>query len=178
MMLQIATSPPLRQLARVIDYAESKWIAWRTYCRIRNLFPNAGHLSFSLSTTFKHVENISIGEHVMIGPHVTIGAHSRVVLEDYVRISQGVLIETASLDLSQPVPYPHVSRPTTLKRGVWIGAGAMVLGGVTIGEYAVIGAGAVVTKDVPPHAIVVGAGSHRLAGKTGGAYYLDPTAPL
>ncbi|MEP9357611.1 acyltransferase [Sphingomonas sp. KR3-1] len=164
MMMKIATSLPFRLLSRGIDRAEFYWTAWRTYCRIRNLFPDAKNLSFSLSTMFKYVENISIGDHVMIGPLSTIGAHSKVVLEDYVRISQGVLIETASLDLTQPLPYPHVSRPITLKRGVWVGAGAMVLGGVTVGEYSVIGAGAVVTKDVPPHSIVVGASPRLLPG--------------
>lgn len=166
MLMKIATSLPFRLLSSGIDYAEAKWQAWRTYCRIRSLFPQAKNLSFSLTTKFKYPESISIGDHVMIGPYATLGAHSSIVLEDYVRISQGVLIETASLDLSQPVHYPHISRPITLKRGAWIGAGAMVLGGVTIGEYAVIGAGAVITKDVPAHAIVVGASPRVLAART------------
>ncbi len=171
MMMKIVTSWPFRLLSKGIDYAEAKWTAWRTYCRIRSYFPQARDLSFSLSTTFKYLENISIGDHVMIGPHATLGAHSKIVLEDHVRISQGVMIETASLDLSRPLPYPHVSKPITLKRGVWIGAGSMVLGGVTIGEYAVIGAGVVVTRDVPPHAIIVGTGPRALAGKVAGSHY-------
>lgn len=171
MLMKIVTSLPFRILSSFLDHAEARWTAWRTYCRIRSLFPQAKDLSFALSTQFKYIENISIGDHVMIGPHTTIGAHSSVVLEDYVRISQGVMIETASLDLSQPLPYPHVSKPITLKRGVWVGAGALVLGGVTIGEYAVIGAGAVVTKDVPPHTILVGASPHPLSGKRAGSYY-------
>lgn len=175
-VMKIATSLPFRLMHRGIDYVEAKWIAWRTYCRIKNLFPHARNLSMSLSTDFKYLENISIGDHVMIGPDSIIGAHSRVVLEDYVRISKGVMIETASLDLSQPVPYPHVSKPITLKRGVWVGAGATILGGVTIGEYAVIGAGAVIAKDVPPHAIVVGARPHELAGKRAGSYYENEAA--
>lgn len=177
MLKRIATSLPLRLLSRGVDFVQAKWLAWRTYSRIRDLFPQAENLSFSLSTSFKYLENISIGNHVMIGPHTTIGAHSRVVLEDHVRISQGVLIETASLDLSQPLPYPHVSKPITLKHGVWVGAGAVVLGGVTIGEYAVIGAGAVITRDVPPGAIVVGAQPRALPGKRAGSYYDDAFDP-
>lgn len=166
MLMKIATSLPFRLLARGLDYVEFKLTAWRTYCRIRTLFPRAKGLSFSPSTAFKHIENIAIGDQVMIGPYSTLGAHSPIVLEDFVRISQGVLIETASLDLNQPVHYPHISKPITIRRGAWIGAGAMVLGGVTIGEYAVIGAGAVITKDVPPHAIVVGAGPRVLDART------------
>jgi acetyltransferase-like isoleucine patch superfamily enzyme len=171
MMRGISTSAPLRLLSRAVDKVEAKWIAWRTYCRIQNLFPRSRDLSFSLSTQFKHIENISIGDHVMIGPYTTIGAHAPVILEDHVRISQGVLIETASLDLSRSLPYPHVSRPITVKRGAWVGAGAMVLGGVTIGEYAVIAAGAVVTKDVQPHAIVVGASAQTLPDRYAGTHY-------
>lgn len=170
-MRGFATSLPFRLIHRGIDAIAFKWNAWRIYCRIRNLFPDSKNLSFSLSTSFKYVENISIGQNVMIGPYATIGAHSPVVLEDDVRISQGVMIETASLDLSQPLPYPHVSRPITLQRGVWVGAGAMILGGVTIGRYAVIGAGAVVTKDVEAHAIVVGAAPRALPGKRAGLHY-------
>jgi acetyltransferase-like isoleucine patch superfamily enzyme len=44
-----------------------------------------------------------------------------------------------------------------IKKGVWIGAGATILPGVTIGKYAIVGAGAVVTKDVPDYGVVVGA---------------------
>ncbi|MBR3214827.1 MAG: acyltransferase [Methanosphaera sp.] len=44
----------------------------------------------------------------------------------------------------------------TIKKGVWIGAGATILPGVTVGEYAIVGAGAIVTKDVPDYAVVVG----------------------
>jgi UDP-2-acetamido-3-amino-2,3-dideoxy-glucuronate N-acetyltransferase len=48
-------------------------------------------------------------------------------------------------------------RPTLVKRGASIGANATIVCGIVIGEYAMIGAGAVVTADVPPHALVVGA---------------------
>ncbi|KQR80239.1 hypothetical protein ASG07_15725 [Sphingomonas sp. Leaf343] len=109
----------------------------------------------------------------MIGPETVIGARSPVVLEDHVRISQGVTIETATLDLSQPTPYPHISRPITIEHGAWIGTGAMVLGGVTIGRYAVVGAGAIVTKDVAPHQIVVSARPHVLQDRLAGTHYRD-----
>lgn len=170
-MIRIATSLPFRLMHRAIDQIEFYWDAWRTYCRIRSLFPQSTNLSFSLSTKFKYIENITIGDNVMIGPNATIGAHSKVLLRDDVRISQGVMIETATLDLSQPVPYPHVSKPITLERGVWVGAGAMILGGVTVGEFAVIGAGAVIAKDVPPHAIMVGVRAEAVVGKRAGTHY-------
>ena len=75
---------------------------------------------------------------------------------DRVRISHGAFIETGSLDLAGDVPYEHVGKPIKIGRGVWIGANAIVLGGVTIGEQAVIAAGALVIKDVPANAVVGG----------------------
>lgn len=170
-VVRIATAWPFRAFHRAMDWIELKWNAWRAYNRARSLFPAADDLSISLSTKFKYRENITIGRHVMIGPDTAIGARSPVILEDYVRISQGVLIETATLDLSQPVPYPHVSRPITIEHGAWIGAGAMILGGVTVGRHSVVAAGAIVTKDVPPHRIVVGAKAHILPNRLAGTHY-------
>lgn len=171
--VRIATAWPFRQFHRGIDWVEARWNAWRTYCRARSLFPAAEDLSIALSTQFKYRENIAIGRQVMIGPDTTIGARSLVVIEDHVRISQGVTIETATLDLSQPIPYPHISRQITIERGAWIGAGAMVLGGVKIGRYAVVGAGAIVTKDVAPHQIIVSARPHVLPDRLAGTHYRE-----
>jgi len=162
MIPRLLISAPFQRLNQLLDALVYGWTAWRTYCRIRLWFPASRDLAFSLSTKFKHRENIRIGHHIRIGPGVIIGAHSPVVLEDHVRISQNATLETAGLDLSQPLPYPHVSKPITLKRGAWIGANAIVLGGVTVGEGAVVGAGVVVTKDVAPGAILVGAASRQL----------------
>ena len=166
MIRRLLTSAPFQRLNQAIDAFEYGWTAWRTYCRIRLWFPASRDLSFSLSTQFKYRENILVGNHIRIGPGVTIGAHSPVVLEDYVRISQNVIIETAGLDLTHhSLPYPHASKPITIKRGAWIGAHAIVLGGVTVGEGAVVAAGAVVTKDVPSGAIAVGVAARYKVGR-------------
>ena len=50
----------------------------------------------------------------------------------------------------------HVSGPIRIEDGAWIGAGAIILAGVTVGQKSIVGAGAVVTRDVPPYAIVAG----------------------
>jgi acetyltransferase-like isoleucine patch superfamily enzyme len=52
--------------------------------------------------------------------------------------------------------YPDSFQRLRLKQGCSIGAGAIVLGGISVGAYSIIGAGSVVTKDVPPHALVTG----------------------
>lgn len=124
--------------------------------RLRALIPNVGKSSrCPLNVEIKYPQNLIIGEYVCIGPYSTIGAFAKVVLEDYVRISKGVVIETAGLNLKSELPYSHKGKPIVIKRGAWLGTRCVILGGVTIGRNAVIGAGAIVTKDVPDGAIVV-----------------------
>jgi maltose O-acetyltransferase len=108
------------------------------------------------SAEIKHPENLVLGRQVVIGVHTTLGAHSTIILGDHVRISKDVVIETAGLDFTGEPPYPHVSAPITIGEGAWIGTRSIVLGGVTIGARAIVAAGSVVTKDVPPGAVVAG----------------------
>lgn len=105
----------------------------------------------------KYPGNLTLGDRVIIGTHVSIGAHSPIHLDSHVRISTGVQLETASLDFADGTPpYSHVSAPIRVHEGAWIGSQAIILGGVTIGRHAVVAAGAIVTKDVPDHAVVAG----------------------
>lgn len=105
----------------------------------------------------KYPERIKLGDQVVIGVNVCIGAHSAVVLESNVRLSRDVIIETAGLDFSTGLPpYVHRSNPIRVGKGVWIGARALILGGVEIGEYSVVAAGSVVTKSVPAYSVVAG----------------------
>jgi acetyltransferase-like isoleucine patch superfamily enzyme len=115
------------------------------------------------SVTVKYPENVTCGVAVVIGPKTTLGALGGILLGDHVRISEGVLIETAGLDFSGPPPYPHVAKPIVIERGVWIGARAIILGGVTICEGSIVGAGAIVTQSVPPNSVVVGAATRLIS---------------
>jgi|GEM_PF-4215748 len=105
----------------------------------------------------KYPVNLTLGERVIIGTNVSIGAHSAITIGDDVRISRDVMIETAGLNFrsSQP-PYEHTSKPIRIHSGVWIGARSIILGGVTIGENAVIAAGSVVSRSVKSGDIVAG----------------------
>jgi UDP-2-acetamido-3-amino-2,3-dideoxy-glucuronate N-acetyltransferase len=120
---------------------------------------------------FVHVrENAEIGRDCVLGHSVYVGKGvkigNRVKLENKVTIYQGVKIED-NVFVGPHVtftndPYPRSFStdwtvvPTLVKKGVSIGAGAVVICGVTIGEHAMIGAGSVVTKDIPPHAMAYG----------------------
>lgn len=95
---------------------------------------------------------------VVLGDNVTV--KSGVYLWDGTRIADDVFIGPNATFTNDAMPrskvYPAQFNGITLERGASIGANATLLPGVVVGEYAMVGAGAVVTKDVPPYAVVVG----------------------
>lgn len=141
--------------------------------RTAALFPSTRDCFCHWSAEVKFPGRVTLGHGIIIGPNCTIGAASQVTLGDHVHLSKGVYIETAGLDFSAPLPYPHRHKPITIGEGVWIGADAIVLGGVTIGAGSIIGAGAVVSKDVPPRSIVTGQPA-RVRDRDGGIARLRP----
>ena len=120
---------------------------------------------------FVHVrENAEIGQNCVLGHSVYVGREVRigsyVKLENRATVYQGVRIED-NVFVGPHVtftndPYPRSYNPhweivpTVVKKGASIGAGSVIVCGVTIGEHAMIGAGSVVTKDVPQYALVYG----------------------
>ena len=102
--------------------------------------------------------HISIGSNVFINCNVTILDTNRVTIGNDVFIAPGVVISPAShpIDPERRAAKIYVSSPVVIKDRAWIGANATVLPGVTIGKNAIVGAGAVVTKDVPDNCIVAG----------------------
>ncbi len=110
-------------------------------------------------------ERCNIGQNVVISPRVVIG--NNVKIQNNVSIYTGVVLEDdvfcgPSMVFTNVVnPRSHVSRQdeyraTRVKRGASLGANCTVVCGHTIGAYAFIGAGAVVTRDVPDYALIVG----------------------
>ena len=110
-------------------------------------------------------ENCNIGQNVVIGPEVTIGNGCKI--QNNISIYNGVTLEdevfcgpsmvfTNVYNPRSAIRRMDELRPTLVKKGASIGANATVLCGITIGRYAFIGAGAVVLKDVPDYALVVG----------------------
>lgn len=109
-------------------------------------------------------ENCNINSHnfiendVVIGNNVTV--KSGVYLWDGIRIEDDVFIGPNVTFTNDKFPrskqYPKEFQKTVIKKGASIGAGAIILGGVTIGEKAIVAAGALVTKDVPPYTLVKG----------------------
>jgi UDP-2-acetamido-3-amino-2,3-dideoxy-glucuronate N-acetyltransferase len=122
------------------------------------------HFSHILSGSAVGI-NCSIGQNVMIGPDVIIGDHCKI--QNNVSIYKGVILEdgvfcgpsmvfTNVYNPRAEIRKMDQLRPTLVKKGATIGANATIICGVTIGRYAFIGAGAVVTKNVPDHALFIG----------------------
>ena len=111
--------------------------------------------------TFVEIQNgVRIGRRVKISSHTFIC--EGVTIEDEVFVGHGVLFtndkypRATNLNGSIQTEADWQVVPTSVKRGASIGSNATILCGVTIGERAMVGAGAVVTHDVPPDAVVVG----------------------
>ncbi|HSW68086.1 MAG TPA: acyltransferase [Bacteroidales bacterium] len=110
-------------------------------------------------------ENCNIGQNVVVSPQVKLGRNVKV--QNNVSIYTGVICED-DVFLGPSMVFTNITNPrsaivrkaryeqTIVKRGDTIGANATIVCGITIGEFAFIGAGAVVTKDVLPFALVVG----------------------
>ncbi|MEZ5654152.1 MAG: DapH/DapD/GlmU-related protein [Burkholderiaceae bacterium] len=104
-------------------------------------------------------QNVFIANRVRIGDNVRI--QNNVSVYDDVELEDDVFCGPSMVFTNVINPRAHVSRkdefrPTRVRRGASIGANATVVCGTTIGEYAFVGAGAVVTHDVPAHALVLG----------------------
>jgi len=110
--------------------------------------------------------NCSLGQNVLVGPNVTVG--DNVKIQNNVSVYEGVVLED-DIFCGPSCVFTNVDRPrsafptdhtaygqTLVKRGVTIGANATIVCGHTLGEHAFVGAGSVVTKDVPAYAVVYG----------------------
>lgn len=148
---------PVRTIIRLFD-ASVRRILWVwSHLRLAALIRNQGiGCVCHWNAEIKYPERIELGDRVVIGLNVTLGAAGGIRLGNNVRLSRDAILETAGLDFGGEPPYPHIHAPIHLEDGVWVGARAIILGGVTIGRNAVVAAGSVVTRDVPPGATVAG----------------------
>ena len=116
-------------------------------------------------------ERCSLGQNVVVMPGTRIGTN--VKIQNNVSIYEGVELEddvfcgpscvfTNVLNPRSHISRRHEYRKTLVKRGASIGANATIVCGITLGEYAFIGAGAVVTSDVPAYALMVGVPARRV----------------
>ena len=117
---------------------------------------------YSVIESFACINN-AVGD-VIIGGHTRIGLHNTIIgpvtIGHHVNLAQGITVTALNHNFDDPkkrIDEQGVStKPVVIEDDIWIGANAVILPGVTIGHHTVVAAGAVVTKDVPPHSLVAG----------------------
>ena len=101
-------------------------------------------------------KNIHIGKNVFLNAGCCFQDQGGVAIDDGALIGHQVVLATLNHDLAPDQRATTLPSPIHIGKNVWIGSHATVLGGVTVGDNAVIAAGAVVTKDVPANTVVAG----------------------
>ena len=104
---------------------------------------------------------VKIGRFTTIGRGTTIECNEAITIGNYVMIAENVSIRDSDHnfdDITRPMRMQNISTaPVTVGNDVWLGYGVVVTKGVTIGDGCVIGANSVVTRDIPPYSVAVGA---------------------
>lgn len=125
------------------------------------VFPNNLRISLLRKAGIKIGKNVYIAEGLTLA--CDLGLEHNLYIQDRVSIAPNVTIIVTSdpnnsklRGFKNKYSFIEIKGKVTIKHDAWIGAGATILPNVTIGEYAVVGAGAVVTKDVPSYSVVAG----------------------
>jgi len=113
---------------------------------------------------------LSIGARSVINRNCRLDGRGGLTIGSDTSISPECCLLSLTHEVHDPA-FGAVAKPTSIGDHVWIGARALILPGVTIGDGAVVGAGAVVTRDVPPSAIVAGNPARRIGDRAPGMNY-------
>lgn len=122
------------------------------YLRLMGI-PHGEHLSIGPDFYLQKRGYLKFGNRVDIGGDCRIMNFSQIEIGDDLLAAEGLYITSASHD---PVTLSCIAQPVKIGKRVWTGTRVTILGGVTIGDDVVIGAGSVVTKDIPSNSIAVG----------------------
>lgn len=130
-----------------------------TYCTVRRFGSFGMDPLFMTFSKFFVPKNIYIGNHVFINQQCLFAADEKIIIGNNVKIGFRCMFVTSNYETQ----YRCIRKkrlkyfePIHIKNNVWIGSGAIILPGVTIGQGSVVGAGAVVTKNVADHTLVGG----------------------
>lgn len=142
----------MEKICHHIDERKNRWRTeyYRTLFGVKNL--DLYHPVF-----IGNPSNMKLGENVAINAFVHIWANAPVEIGDNTMIASHVQITTSTHDYSvHPMRSKRIDLPVKIGSNVWIGSGAIIFPGVTIGDDSVIGAGALVNKDIPSGSIAYG----------------------
>ena len=149
------------KLKRFVDWLIMNQVQTRPRWYIRMLAPlyqHRGKCSVIHRSVRMDTPDVIIGNNTRIGLHNTI--IGPVKIGNNVNLAQGITVTALNhnfTDSTKRIDEQGVStNPVTIEDDIWIGANAVILPGVNIGNHSVVAAGAVVTKDVPAHSLVAG----------------------
>ena len=158
-MNQVQTRPRwyVRMLAPLYQHRGKHSVI---HCSVRMDTPPYRKFSLgdhSVIESFSCINN-AVGD-VVIGDHTRVGLHNTIIgpvtIGNHVNLAQGITVTALNHNFAKSekqIDEQGVSTaPVTIEDDIWIGANATILPGVSIGQHSVVAAGAVVTKDVPPH---------------------------
>jgi acetyltransferase-like isoleucine patch superfamily enzyme len=130
--------------------------------KILNLVTRNFVMNYRLRNKLYRGLGVKVGKEVFIAREVLIDDNfpELLTLEDGVVLSWRVVV--LMHDTSR---HPHIVAPVTIKRKALVGVGAIIMPGIIIGEYAQVGSGAVVTKDVEPYTVVAGVPAKKIKDK-------------
>jgi acetyltransferase-like isoleucine patch superfamily enzyme len=125
---------------------------------LKQIFAQADEVTFQGSLNIVRGKLISIGRKVFINYGVELAGAATITIGHHTLIGPHVQIQTAThpVDPTERQQWAFWAKPIVIGQNVWIGASAIICPGVTIGDHSVIGAGSVVTRDVPPCSLAVG----------------------
>jgi len=143
-----------------------KYLPFYSAMKIRNICYRAvlkkmgGGTNICDAVTIANPSRVSIGKRCSIHEYSYFAGEGEIVIGDYVSIANNCTIISESHNFSDkniPIKMQGLSpQPVAIGNDVWIGSKVTILGNVKIGDSAVIGAGSVVTKDIPEYAVAVG----------------------
>lgn len=163
-MNQVETRPRwfIRMLAPLYQHRGKRSVVHRSARMDTPPYRKFSLGDYSVVESFACINN-AVGD-VIIGNHTRVGLHNTIIgpvtIGNHVNLAQGITVTALNhnfSDTNKKIDEQGVStNPVMIEDDVWIGANAVVLPGVKIGNHCVVAAGAVVTKDVPPHSLVAG----------------------
>jgi len=161
---------------RLLGRVPSQGLRQSVLCRVFGARIGSGTVLYG-GFEIRSPRRLEIGEQSVIGHRAVLDARGGLTIGRRVNLSSEVMIWTAQHDYRDP-HFAAVFKPVRIGDYAWLGPRCIVLPGVTVGEGAVVAAGAVVTKDVAPYTVVGGVPARPIAERPRGIEYNPSEHPV
>lgn len=150
-------------LLRIVSHIPLGWFRRSVYVLLGAVIGRGAHIYGLVEV--RNPWRLNLGRNSVVGEHCLLDCRRGLNIDENVNISSGVWIWTLHHDMNDP-EFKAVGEPVNIQSYSWICSRATILPGVTIGEGAVVAAGAVVTSDVEPYTIVGGVPARRIGERS------------